>query len=201
MLQGCGGSGFSPLATAALTTMFSPLSQTDPRAVAVMLHEGRGLDYEVHVEVESFQRRGEEVRCSMSSSLNVLDDVHFTDITYVVFLHAGERVTVYDRNLQMHFPSGAFDVVTEAWKQVEDTGMPQCWNLQEVRSAAWVGSYFRCPRCATRQRGGVAWCVTADWDDLRGRGPLCGGKLGKEFPPWGCGATQRSVVLGAVAVE
>ena len=61
-------------------TMFSPLSQTDYRVIAGMLHEGKGLDYEVHVDVASSQRRGEEVWCSMSGSLNILDDVHYTDV-------------------------------------------------------------------------------------------------------------------------
>ena len=107
-----------------------------------------------------------------------------TDITYVVSLHAGERVTVYDWNLLTHFPIGATDVVTKSWEQAQDSGMPQCWNLQEVRSAAWTGSYLRCPRCDSRQRGGVTRCFTSDcgmvYEDVV---RFAEKNLAKDFPP------------------
>ena len=101
----------------AVALRLSPLSQSDGRVVAGMVHEGRGLDHEIHVDVAAFQRRNEEIWCSMSGSLNVLDDVHYTGITYIVQLHAGERVTVYDRNLHQAFPAGAQDIQTVAWNE------------------------------------------------------------------------------------
>ena len=69
---------------------------------------------QAYVDVTSFQRHDEEVLCFMSGSLNILGDVHYTDITYVVYLYAGERVTVCDRNLHQHFPHGATEIVPEA---------------------------------------------------------------------------------------
>ena len=57
----------------------------------------------------------------MSGPLIVLDDFHYTDITYIVLLHAGERMTVYDRNLHQAFPAGAKDIPAEAWNESQDT--------------------------------------------------------------------------------
>ena len=68
--------------------MFSPVSQTDRRAVGGMLHDGEGLDHEAHVDVAAYHLRNKKIWCSMSGSLNIMDDVHFTEITYVVQLFA-----------------------------------------------------------------------------------------------------------------
>ena len=127
-----------------------------------MIHEGRGLDHEIHVDVEAYQQRCEEVWCSMGGSLNVMDDVHYTEITYIVQLFAGDRVTVYDRNLREAVPENATDIHRESWEEAQQTGIPLCWNGSEVRVAPWVGSYFRCPECSTRQRAGVTRCFTTD---------------------------------------
>ena len=81
----------------------------------------------------------------MSDSLNVMDDFHYTEITYIVQLFAGEPVTVYDPNLHEAFPTNATDINTDAWDEAQQTGIPICWSVLEVRAASWVGSYFRRP--------------------------------------------------------
>ena len=157
-------------------TMFSPVSQTDRRAVGGMLHEGDGLDHEIHVDVAAFHLRGEEIWCSMSGSLSIMDDVHYTEITYLVQLFAGQKVTVHDRNLQKAFPTNATDIRADAWEEAQDTGIPDCWNVEQLRAAPWVGSYFRCPECVMRQRAGVTKCFTPDcamiYDDIVRHGDL-----------------------------
>ena len=103
-------------------TMFSPVSQTDRRAVGGMLYEGEVLDHEIHVDVAEYHLRGEEIWCSMSGSLNVIDDVHFTEIAYTVQLFAGQKVTVYDRNLHKAFPTNATDIRADAWELRRGSG-------------------------------------------------------------------------------
>ena len=108
----------------------------------------------------------------MSGSLNIMDDVHYTEITYVVLLFAGQKVTVYDRNLHKAFPANATDIRVDAWEDAQDTGIPDCWTVEQVRAAPWVGSYFRCPECGMRQRAGVTLLHARLRDDLRrGRSP------------------------------
>ena len=75
--------------------MFSPISQQDPRAVAGMVHEGHALNYEIHLDVASMVRKDEEVYASFSGWLTVMNDVHYTEITHVTLLHAGDKVVVY----------------------------------------------------------------------------------------------------------
>ena len=72
--------------------MFASISQRDPRAIAGMVHEGRGLNYEIHLDVASMMRKDEVVYVSFSGSLNVMNDVHYTEITHVTLLHAGDKV-------------------------------------------------------------------------------------------------------------
>ena len=79
-------------------------------------------------------------------------------------------MTVYDRNLHKAFPTNATDIRADAWEEAQDTGIPECWNLEQLRAAPWVGSYFRCPECGMRQRAGVTKCFTHDcgviYDDV-----------------------------------
>ena len=99
-----------------------------------------------------------------------------TEITYVVQLFAGRKVAVYDRNLHKVFPANATDIRVDAWEEAQDTGIPDCWTVEQVRAAPWVGSYFRCPECGTRQRAGVTKCFTPDcgviYDDVVRHGEL-----------------------------
>ena len=120
--------------------MFSPISQQDPRAVAGMVHEGRGLNYEIHLDVASMVRKDEEVYASFSGSLNVMNDVHYTEITHVMLLHAGDKVVVYDRDAYEIFPEGAREVTTEAWADAQETEIPDCTSVAEVMCAPWAGS-------------------------------------------------------------
>ena len=55
-------------------------------------------------------------------------DERILEITYVVQLFAGEKVTVYDRTLHEAFPSGATDICVESWQEAQDTGIPACWT-------------------------------------------------------------------------
>ena len=63
--------------------MFSPISQMDERQVAGMIHQGLGLNYEVHLDVASMVRKDEDVYVSFSGSLNVLNDVHYLSLIHI----------------------------------------------------------------------------------------------------------------------
>ena len=138
----------------------------------------------------------------MSGSLNIMDDVHFTEITYMVQLFAGEKVTVYDRNLFETFPAKATDIRTDSWHEAQDTGIPVCWTVEQMRAAQWVGNYFRCPECGTRQRAGVTTCFTHDcgmiYDDVVRAGEL-DTKLHER--PAGAVLVAREDVLSPTAVH
>ena len=127
--------------------MFAPVSQTNAKAIAGMIHEGSGLNYEVHVDVASMMRKDEVVYASYSGSVNVLNDVHYTEITHVTLLHAGENVVVYDRNAHHTFPGNATEITTMSWLDACDTAITDCTSIAEMVRAGWTGSWFRCPQC------------------------------------------------------
>ena len=76
-----------------------------------------------------------------------------------MLLHAGDKVVVYDRDAYEVFPEGAKEVTTEAWGDAQETAIPDCTSVAEVMRAEWAGSWFRCPRCESRQRAGVLRCL------------------------------------------
>ena len=81
----------------------------------------------------------------VSGSLNIMNDVHYTDVTHVILLHTGEKVMVYDRDMHKVFPAGATEVTTEAWSDAQESGIPDCTSYAEVMRAPWAGSWFRFP--------------------------------------------------------
>ena len=119
--------------------MLAPISQADPRAIAGMVHEGRGLNYEVHLDVASMMRRDEVVYVSFSGSLNIMNDVHYTEITHVTLLHAGDKVVVYDRDAHEIFPHGAVEITTEAWADAQESEIPDCTSVADVVREPWRG--------------------------------------------------------------
>ena len=76
-----------------------------------------------------------------------------------MLLHAGDKVVVYDRDAYEVFPEGTKEVTTEAWGDAQETAIPDCTSVAEVMRAEWAGSWFRCPRCESRQRAGVLRCL------------------------------------------
>ena len=115
-------------------------------------------------------RRDEVVYVSFSGSLNVMNDVHYTEITHVTLLHAGDKVVVYDRDAHEIFPQGAKEVTTEAWADAQETEIPDCTSVADVIREKWRGSWFRCPQCECRQRAGVLRCLAPhcgmEYDDV-----------------------------------
>ena len=72
-----------------------------------------------------------------------MNDVHYTEITHVTLLHAGDKVVVYDRDAHGVFPEGAKEVTTMSWRDACETAILDCTSVAEVMRAGWDGSWFR----------------------------------------------------------